>query len=177
MSDTTMTPPPETASDPAPDPGTKPGEAPRWPNLWDFVERAGWSAGQQFAAILLAAGTAGSVLQLPWALAAAMAAGAAVVSLVATAVQKLTEKLSGRSAHSFRSDLWIRLGKTFLVSLGASFGAEHAFNVLTFNWSEALGIAALTTLGALGKGMLARQEGNGDNPSTLRPTLYAARKA
>ena len=136
--------------------------------FWDFVERAGWSAGQQFVAILLAAGTAGSVLALPWVLAGAMAAGAAVASLVATAVQYLT----GLTGRTFWPDLAIRLVKTFLVSLAASFGAE-VVNVLTFNWSEALGIAVLTTIGALGKGFLARQDGAGDNPSTLRPALYA----
>ncbi len=138
--------------------------------FWDFVERAGWSAGQQFVAILLAAGTAGSVLQLPWTLAGAMAAGAAIASVVGTAIQYLT----GLTGRSYRTDLAIRLVKTFLVSLAASFGA-NVFNVLTFHWSEALGIATLTTLGALGKGMLARQEGAGNNPSTLRPAMYAAR--
>ena len=173
MSDITTTQKPAAAA-PDPDPET---EKPPPVTLWDFVERAGWSAGQQFVAILLAAGTAGSVLQLPWALAGAMAAGAALVSAVATAVQYLTKRLTSKSTRTFKSDLILRLIKTFLVSLGASFGADVAFNVLTFNWSEALGIAFLTTIGALGKGMLARQAGEGNNPSTLRPALYAARYA
>lgn len=137
--------------------------------IWDFVERAGWSAGQQLVSVLLAAGTAGAVLELPWALAAAMAGGAAVASVVTTAIQYLS-KLTNLS---FWPDLLIRLTKTFLASLAGSFGAD-AFNVLIFNWSEALGIAVLATLGALGKGMLARQEGPGNTPSTLSPAMYPA---
>ena len=136
----------------------------------DFLERAGWTAGQQFFAVLLATKSSGTVIDLPWKVAFCMAAGAAVVSIVTTAIQylaKLTEL-------AFWPDLLVRLAKTFLASLAGSFGAE-AFNVLDFKWSSALDLAVIATLGALAKGLLARQAqgGNGANPSTLPNATYA----
>ena len=62
---------------------------------------------------------------------------------------------AGQTGGGFWTDLGWRLGKTFAASLGASFGADKAFDVLTFDWSSALDLAVLTTLGALGKGLLA----------------------
>jgi len=139
--------------------------------ILDYLERAGWTAGQQFFAVLLATGAAGAVAgvaDLPWKLATSMAVGAAIISLVTTAVQYA----AGQTGGGFWKDLGWRLGKTFLASLGASFGADKAFNVLEFDWTGALDLAVLATLGALGKGLLARAPQDGDNPSTLRPAMY-----
>jgi hypothetical protein len=118
----------------------------------DFIERAGWSAGQVFFATVLAGGA--TVAGLPWKTAGALALGAAVSSMVLTALQYL-----GRFTNlSFWPDLVVRLAKTFLGSLGASISAAKVFDISTFHWSGALNIAALATLGALGKGLLARGE-------------------
>lgn len=120
----------------------------------DFVERAGWSAGQVFFATLLAGGASIGVAGLPWKTAGALALGAAVSSAILTAVQYL-----GRFTNlSFWPDLLVRLAKTFLGSLGGSIAASKVFDVTTFHWSAALNIAALATLSALGKGLLARGE-------------------
>src|SRR5215467_7967893 len=120
----------------------------------DFVERAGWSAGQVFFATLLAGGAGVAVAGLPWKTAGALALGAFVSSAVLTGVQYL-----GRFTNlSFWPDLLVRLAKTFLGSLGASISATKVFDVTTFHWSAALNIAALATLSALGKGLLARGE-------------------
>jgi hypothetical protein len=138
--------------------------------LWDFVERAGWTAGQQFFAVLLATGGVRSVVDLPWQLALTMAAGAAVVSVVTTGLQYL-----GRLTDlPFWPDLLVRLAKTFLASLVGSFGAA-AFDVLTFDWAAALDLAALTALTALAKGLLARSSDRGPsaNPSTLPTDTYS----
>jgi hypothetical protein len=140
--------------------------------LMDFVERAAWTAGQAFLAVLLATGGPVSGVDLPWGLALTMAGGAALGSLITTGIQYLTRLTN----LSFWPDLFIRLAKTFLSSLLGSIGAG-AFNILTFDWSSALDLALITTLASLGKGLLSRQpDGNqGDemNPSTLHPKLYA----
>jgi hypothetical protein len=143
-------------------------QAARYAKSLDYLERAGWTAGQQFFAVLLATGATGTAVDLPWKLAASMAAGAAIISLVTTAVQYSAKQTGG----AFWKDLAWRLSKTFLASLGASFGADKAFDVLAFDWSSALDLAVLTTLGALGKGLLARAPDSGDNPSTLLPGTY-----
>jgi hypothetical protein len=143
----------------------------------DFLERAGWSAGEIFFATLLAGGTVVSVANLPWKYALTLALSAAVSSIVLTAVQYLTKQTN----LPFWYDLLVRLAKTFLGSLGASFGAAKVFDVTTFHWGTALNIAALATLGALGKGLLARQQQSGGpasvpaaeaNPSTLPTKTY-----
>jgi len=130
--------------------------------FFDLLERAGWTAGQQFAAVLLANRAAGSVVDIPWQLALSTAAGAAIVSVVATLVQYLTPLSDTR----FWADLGIRLAKTFLASMLGSFGAE-VLDVLAFDWSRALDLAALATLGALAKGLLAREPAATTTPPGL----------
>jgi hypothetical protein len=121
--------------------------------MLDFLERAGWSAGEVFFATLLAGGTAASVANLPWAYSLTLAFSAAVSSAILTAVQYLAKKTN----LSFWPDLLVRMLKTFLGSLSASFAAAKVFDVTTFHWATALNVAALATLTALGKGLLARQ--------------------
>jgi hypothetical protein len=137
----------------------------------DFIERAGWTAGQAFLAVLLTTGGPASVGNLPWGLALGMAAGAGVGSLVTTGLLYL----SPLTNLSFWPDLLVRLLKTFLSSLIGSMGAG-AFNLLTFDWPSALNLAVITTLSSLGKGMLSRQPeseaGDQPNPSTLLPATY-----
>jgi len=118
----------------------------------DFFERAGWSAGQVFFATIVAGGAVTVVNGVPWKTALTAALGAGVSSVVLTALQYL-----GRATNlSFWPDLIVRLGKTFLGSLAASFSAGKVLDVTTFHWSAALNVAALATLSALGKGLLAR---------------------
>jgi hypothetical protein len=119
----------------------------------DFLERAGWSAGEVFFATLLAGGTAASVTNLPWAYSLTLAVSAAVSSIILTALQYLAKQTN----LSFWPDLLVRLAKTFLGSLSASFAAAKVFDIATFHWSAALNVAVLATLAALGKGLLARQ--------------------
>ena len=162
-----------------PPPPAAPGESPKVPAwLLDFIERAGWSAGQVFFATLLAGGTAATVSNLPWKYAGIMAASAALASIILTAAQyrlKMTKL-------GFWPDMIVRLGKTFLASLAGSIAAAHPFNVMTFHWSTALNVAAVAVLTAFGKGLLA---GTGDagaamgmainalrNPSTLTTRNY-----
>lgn len=145
----------------------------------DFIERAGWTAGQSFLATLLTSATASGVVDVPWKLALAMASGAAIVSLVATALQYL----GNQTNLAFWPDLAVRLFKTFLASMAGSFGADVAFNVLAFDWSSAFDLAVVTTLAALAKCLLARQpqttldvDGKhvtaSPNPSTLPASSY-----
>ncbi len=143
----------------------------RWSSVVaDFAERAGWTAGQAFFAVLLTSGAGDGTVNVPWRLALAMAAGAALTSVVTTMIQYLTP-LRG---IGFWPDLLVRLAKTFLASLVGSFGAG-AFDVLTFRWSSALDLAVVTTLGALAKGFLAAGSGPQAKatPSTLPEDLYA----
>ena len=131
----------------------------------DFLERAGWSAGQVFFATLVAGGSATTVVGLPWKYALILAGGAALTSLVLTAVQYLTKQTD---LH-FWPDLLVRLAKTFLGSLAGSFAAAHPFDILTFSWTTALNVAAIATLTALGKGLLA----GGSKDATTPPTAGA----
>jgi hypothetical protein len=135
--------------------------------LLDFLERAGWSAGEVFFATLLAGGpTVAVAVTLPWKYSLTLAVGAAVSSMVLTALQYL-----GRLTDlSFWPDLLVRLVKTFLGSLAASFAAG-VFDVTTYHWTTALNVAALATLSALGKGLLARQQQTTTDPATtIRPS-------
>jgi hypothetical protein len=152
----------------------------------DFLERAGWSAGQVFFATLLAGGTAINVPNLPWKYALVIALGAAVASAVLTAGQYLArlQDLSGLNlppAAVFWVDLGLRLVKTFLASLAGSFAAAQPFNIMKFDWTTALNVAALAVFAALAKGLLARGSGTGaaaatvpeaQNPSTLPTSTY-----
>lgn len=147
---------------------------PRWRAVvLDFVERAGWSAGQVFLATLLAGG-AGSVVDLPWRYSLTLAVSAFLASLLLTAVQYLS-KLTDLA---FWPDLLARLAKTFLASLSGSMVAG-AFDVTTFDWESALNVAFLATVAALGKGLLAREPAApngqvppGASPSTLPMGTY-----
>ncbi len=118
----------------------------------DFFERAGWSAAQVFYATLTAGGAGVAVIGLPWKHASALAVSAALASVVLTVVQYL----SRATDLSFWPDAIVRLAKTFVGSLAGSFAAAKLFDVMTFNWTNALNIAALATLAALGKALLAR---------------------
>jgi hypothetical protein len=129
-----------------------------------------------FFATLLAGGTAVSATGLPWKYAGTLAIGAAVSSLVLTAVQYLGNLGRDRATNlGFWQDTVVRLAKTFLASLGASFAAD-VFNVFTFDWTTALNVAVVATIGALGKGLLAREPKSatrGPSPSTLPTATYA----
>ncbi len=101
-----------------------------------------------------------------------MSLGAAVVSVLATALQYLTQQTD----LTYWPDLTVRLAKTFIASVVGTIGAD-AFDVFEFDWQRALDIAALATLAALAKGLLARgNSGDGGNsrstPSTLPTTSY-----
>lgn len=136
----------------------------------DIVERAAWTGGQQFFAILLTT-SAASVAALPWEIALATAAGAAIVSALTSIVQHLAKFTN----LPFWPDVGVRLLKTFIASVLGTIGAE-VFDVLTFDWESALNIAAIATIVALGKSVLARNEPRDDserqNPSTLSAKTY-----
>ncbi|GLY06802.1 MULTISPECIES: holin [Actinoplanes] len=140
---------------------------PKWRAvLLDFVERAGWSAGQVFFATLLAGG-AGPVGELPWRLSLTCAFGAFVSSLALTAVQYATRLTD----LAFWPDLVARLVKTFLGSLSATMLAG-AFDVFTFDWGAAFNVAFLATVASFGKGLLAREPAaaNGQVPAAASPS-------
>lgn len=142
------------------------------PVVADIVERAAWTAGQQAFAILLTTGAATKVGDLPWELALATAAGAAIVSVLTSIAQRAAQLTD----LDYWPDLGARLLKTFIAAFLGVVGANF-FNVLDFDWENAANIAALATLAALAKGFLARNEpGEGEaarsNPSTLRPEIY-----
>jgi hypothetical protein len=159
--------------------------------VFDFLERAGWSAAQVFFATLLAGGSAVAAGGVPWQYASVLALSAAVVSVVLTAIQYVAQLADlsrfrlGRTA-TFWLDMLIRLVKTFLTSLAASLAAAHPFNVVSFDWPTALNVATLAVLGALGKGLLARGSDSGAtaagaaapagammSPSTLPTDTYS----
>jgi hypothetical protein len=127
----------------------------------DFVERAGWSAAQVFFATLLAGGAGSTVVGLPWKYAGVLAASAAVSSIILTALQYVARLTN----VSFWWDVLIRLVKTFLSSLAASIAASSVFDVTTFHWSNALNVATVATITALGKGLLARGDAGTVRPS------------
>jgi hypothetical protein len=130
----------------------------------DVLERAGWTAGQQFLAVALATGSAARVVDLPWTAVLTTAAVAAIASAVMTAIQYLLN----RTDLAFWPDLLVRLAKTFLASLAGSLAGD-AFGVLAADWRDALGLAVVATLGAVAKGLLARHSATGAaaTPSTL----------
>jgi uncharacterized membrane protein YjjP (DUF1212 family) len=126
----------------------------------DILERSGWTAAQQFVAVLLAGAGVGTVVGLPWRLAASAAVGAAFVSVLGTLLQYVVTK----KTKNFWQDVLVRMGKTFIASLSGSIAAEKLFSAFDFDWPTALNIAALATLGVLGKATLAGCNGSGDNP-------------
>ena len=136
-------------------------------------------------------GTAVAAGGVPWLYAAVLALSAVVVSAVLTAIQYVAQLADlsrlglGRTA-TFWLDMLIRLAKTFLTSLAASFAAAHPFDVVSFDWPTALNVATLAALGALGKGLLARGSDTGAtaagtaapaggmmSPSTLPTDTYS----
>ncbi|QNE16583.1 hypothetical protein F1D05_00045 [Kribbella qitaiheensis] len=149
----------------------------RWRDVaLDFLERMGWSAGQLFFATLLAGGMAASAADLPWKYAGTIAIGGAVSSFVLTVVQYL----AGLTNLSFWPDALVRLLKTFVSSFAASIAAAGVLDILTFDFKTAFNVAFLATIGALGKGLLAREsakatpDARGPSPSTLPTETYEA---
>ena len=155
-----------------------PDTKPKWLIiLEDFLERAFWTAGQQFFSVLLGVAatvtaTQTTVVDLPWKLACATALGAAVVSLGTTAVQYLT-KLTPKAEGHFWFDLAVRLAKTFISSLLGSMAGVKVFDVRDFDWQNAFELAVIATLTALGKCFLARGPGSADNGSTMSGKTFA----
>ncbi|HEV2781539.1 MAG TPA: hypothetical protein VGX25_19320 [Actinophytocola sp.] len=152
------------------------------PVVLDFLERAGWSAGQVFFATLLAGGAV-SVTNLPWKYASVLALSAGVASLVLTLGQYLADLHPSPNLPApavFWIDLGLRLVKTFLATLAGAFVAAEPFDVTTFDWPAALNLAALAVLAALAKGLLARGSDSGMpaqaaprmTPSTLPTRTY-----
>ncbi|MDI6097011.1 hypothetical protein QLQ12_00120 [Actinoplanes sp. NEAU-A12] len=147
---------------------------PKWRAVvLDFVERAGWSAGQVFVATLLAGGV-GSVIDLPWKYSLTLAVSAFLSSVVLTAVQYLSKQTN----LAFWPDLLTRLAKTFLASLSGSMVAG-VFDITTFDWESAFNVAFLATGASLAKGLLAREPAApngqvppGASPSTLPTGTY-----
>ncbi len=135
--------------------------------LLDFLERAGWSAGQVFFATLLAGGATTAGVGLPWKHASVLALSAAVSSVGLTVVQYLTRATN----LAFWPDLVVRLAKTFAGSMVASWAGAHVFDITTFDWTTALNVAFLATIGALGKGLLARGPGS---PVPVDPSATVA---
>jgi len=146
------------------------GTGKRWTAiLADFLERAGWSAGEQFLAVLIPGTAVTSFVGLPWAAASVMAVGAAIISILTT----LVEYASAPLRHpSFWVELTLRLVKTFASSLLGAMGAQAVFNFLHFGWVAALNLAAIATIAALAKGLLARNADGWPNASTLPVSTY-----
>lgn len=138
----------------------------------DFAERAVWTGGQQFFAVLLATGPTSGFISLPWRIALATAAGAMLVSLLTTALQYIPT-LRRRVGRSFGLDLALRLAKTFVASFLGTVGAMQ-FNVLAFDWGNAFDLAVVATASALAKGFLAAGPGIAASPSTMQGSNYAA---
>jgi amino acid transporter len=144
------------------------------PVVADFLERAGWSAGQVFFATVLAGGAGMTVANLPWKYASVVALSAAIASVVLTGIQYLAKATD----LTFWLDIVVRLLKTFLASLAASFAAQTPFDITTFDWTAALNVAGLAVITALGKGMLARgtvSDGPGGAPSAMNPSTLPDR--
>jgi hypothetical protein len=129
----------------------------------DILERAGWSAGQVFFATLLVGGTAVSVTNLPWKYATVLAVSAGVGSVILTVLQYLVKITD----LAFWPDLGIRLVKTFLASIAGSIATSTIFDITTFDWAPALNVAAVATLAALAKGLLARGGGSTTPPQNV----------
>ncbi len=154
----------------APQPQLTPKQARRR----DRFERAAWSAGQALFAVLLADSAINDVRQLPWLPALGTAVFTFVVSLVGPVFRNFSKK-------SFRNDLVVRLARTFIVTLLGALGVYSVADALNWDWATAgvaiwpaLNVATLALLGALAKGMLARQETpGGENPSTLPAETYS----
>lgn len=137
----------------------------------DFGERALWTGGQQFVAVLLATSPSSGFIDLPWRVALSTAAGAMIVSLMTTALQYVPS-LRHRIGRRFGVDVALRVVKTFVASFLGTVGAMQ-FDVLAFDWSNAFDLAVVATIGALAKGFLAAGPGAANNPSTMRGNDYS----
>jgi hypothetical protein len=115
----------------------------------DMFERAATSAGEQFLVIAIGGGALLGATGLPWALALATAAGAALLSLLTSAVTIPFGVLS------YWADLTVRVVKAFAQSLLATVGTSEVVDVRSVPWTQALNVAVLMALLALVKGLLA----------------------
>lgn len=128
----------------------------------DFAERAGWTAGQQFLAVLLATTGAAaaaadtSVVDLPWQLALTSSLGAAVASVPTTAALYLRGFYAWITASYWR-DLITRVLKTFTASVAGTLLAVQVVDTYDLGWRSALDLAAIATLQCIAKGVLARE--------------------
>jgi len=145
--------------------------------LADILERAGWTAGQVFCAVLLTTSspTIGTI-ELPWRLSLVMSSGAAATSVVTSVLL-----YAGRVVRlRYWADIGVRLAKTFIAALVGAYAASLA-DVFAFDWGAALDLAVVTTVTAMAKGLLARQTSsspdNPANPSTLPPLVYRSAMA
>lgn len=130
----------------------------------DILERAGWSAAQQFLALILVGGAL-SFGQVSWIVDLSTAAGAFIVSALLSIGQ-----LSFASPLTFWPDLIVRIVKTFAASLVGLLGAD-VVNVIGINWVADLQIAGFAAFLALVKGLLGPHT---TSPSTLRQPPPAA---
>lgn len=158
------------------------------PVLLDYLERAAWTAAQQFFAVLLATtgGTTGArmVVDLPWTFALASAGVAALVSMGTTFLQRIPAVLAFIEC-SFARDLAARVLKTFVGSLLGSLAALQLPGDAYGGsfWTTALNLAFITTAQSVAKGFLAQGVGrepgrdgrrSRPNPSTLQESTYRA---
>lgn len=107
----------------------------------DALERAGSAAGEQFLAVVTVGTGVTRLTGLPWEFALLTSLGAAVISILLTAVQ-----FSLVGPVSFRVDLLIRTAKSFAASLLATFGGDHPFNIVGVSWTDALDVAAMAAV-------------------------------
>lgn len=143
----------------------------------DALERAGWTAGQAFFAVLLADGTINKVSELPL-----LSAGVSAVlaSLITVAVAFRFPPKDKGGPDWIGSDLPTRLAKTFGATFVGVLGVNTLSDLSTVDWDTVLAnagpaaqVAIIATIGALGKGVLAKQDVPGAaTPSTLKPTTY-----
>jgi len=133
--------------------------------LWlDLLERAATSAGQQFLTIALASGTFLNLAGLPWKLALSTGVGAFVLSLLTSAVTKLT----GLDNLSYWKELARRVVVTFIQSFLSMLGAG-VIDVTHVHWLSDLNIATVAAFMALAKGLLSPNAKDHVSPSLLHP--------
>ncbi|MFZ2238331.1 MAG: hypothetical protein WAV90_02155 [Gordonia amarae] len=133
----------------------------------DAIERASWTAFQQFTAVLFA-GSTSTVVGLPWLHAGASAAVAGLISGIA-----VIQILFPVGVNKFWSDLIVRTIKTFFASLLGIWLTATFSNGITFTWGSALNVAAVATMMVIAKSLLARKPsaGGDGNASTLAPEV------
>jgi hypothetical protein len=137
--------------------------------LIDPAERAGKTFVQQFTVVLMAASTAGIMIQQNWLKAADSALFAAAISLLSTYILIL----AGLGMLSPYLDLIVRCAKTFLASFVGALTASDLTSAVQTDWKGALAVAVPVTVLALIMGIAALA-----NPATIGAGLvpdYAAR--